>query len=102
MYALQHREKKWVHWGVGWDLFEAQKEEMELARLNVHPNHLLNNLPDPEVIDFFVVKEVPIPLSFQLEDFERVLARELQLEFYRYRRFYSDRVAQLYKWGRLR
>jgi hypothetical protein len=102
VFVLQHKFKKWVYWGTAWDLFEAQREQLELVRMNIHPDPRMNNHPDPEHVEFVVVREVPMPMTFQLDDFEAELQKVLKLEFYRQRRMYCDRVVWLYKKARLR
>jgi hypothetical protein len=47
VFVLQHKFKKWVYWGTAWDLFEAQREQLELVRMNIHPDPPHEQPPGP-------------------------------------------------------
>ena len=91
-----------MYWGTGWDLYEVMKEQMESITLKNHVHPRLNAVDDLKLIDFVVVKEVPLSDSFQLSAFEEELDQQLKIEVARYRHLYLRRLLQLYEVSRLR
>ena len=57
---------------------------------------------DPKLVAFRAVKEVHVPPSFNLGEFEAYLQSSMDSERERYRRQYTERLIQLYKFVRLR
>lgn len=87
---------------------------MDLIALGIHPDKRLTEPLPPESegrdegeerrrqVEFIVVREMPLPPTFSLSEFEAQLGWVLKAERDRYRRSFTERLVQLYKFSRQR
>lgn len=98
---LRRKDTKAVYWGTAWDLHAAMLEQLSLTREGAHPDARFNALRDG-VVEFVVVREVPLPPWFALQQVEEWLGRVREHETVSYRSHYTHRLVMLYKHARTR